>query len=411
MLPIDEKKEMGTENDYNVQNQQLIKAANPDRELKSSYKRGVNQKSKVKSSFISGISQISKIVQSSTIKNKLYDISNPLVIVAGIGDYDEGIMPSLSGINQDYANTVYTFYHVFGYSILYQTKSNQIKYITNESNSNGNDPSDDQQEKLTIHSIKANAKLHWTDEELEDFFQKGKEYIKPNKHDSCIFVISSHGEQEGVILPSNGEEVQLESLLYPYMGQSCKYLIDKPKIAFVDACRGSMGAKPIIPDKMEMGNIDESKTHEKDALITEAKATDNVADATDVESVGIQPDSGNQDEKDDKIVQNSYVPQQHSTKENDLIEINQQFYHPRANFMIVYANPEGYAATDGDIKGGYLVRAMKRVFSDLTVSLNQTLDEIVVKIRTEATKMAGKGAVQCAESVSTMTYQVVFDKR
>ena len=79
--------------------------------------------------------------------------------------------------------------------------------------------------------------------------------------------------------------------------------------------------------------------------------------------------------------------------------------------MIVYANPEGYAATDGDIKGGYLVRAMKRVFSDLTVSLNQTLDEIVVKIRTEATKMAGKGAVQCAESVSTMTYQVVFDKR
>lgn len=94
-----------------------------------------------------------------------------------------------------------------GYTILYQNKDNEIEYKTNSN-----------QEKISLHKIKENAKTHWIDDELQEFFTNGKEYIENNKHDSCIFILSSHGEAEGVIINSEGEEVLLESLFNQYMG-------------------------------------------------------------------------------------------------------------------------------------------------------------------------------------------------
>ena len=85
-------------------------------------------------------------------------------------------------------------------------------------------------------------------------------------------------------------------------------------------------------------------------------------------------------------------------------------YHAQSNFMIIYANPESYAALDAGLKGGYLIRAVKNVFSSLEISLNSTLDVLAVKIRKQASDAAGKAIAQVAENVSTMTYHVKFLK-
>ena len=313
--------------------------------------------------------------------------------MVGIGDYDTGVMPPLIGANQDYINIIYTFYHILGYSILYKNKNNQIEYIKkkNCNNINTNSKNDS---RLSLHESKANSKVHWTDEELEEFFEKTKTYIESNKHDSCIFVLSAHGEQGGVILSSNGEEVSLEALFYQYMGQSCKYLIDKPKIVFIDACRGKMRAKPIVPDQRDMF------MHENNNDIHSVEESKNTLDDHDgMNTSGIQMN----DDKYGKFGMFRDGNESNSAK-NDIAS----FYHPRANFMVVYANPDGYVAGDGGFKGGYLIRAIKRVFSNVTVSLNDTLDDLVAKVRLQAKQMAGMGAVQCVEHVSTMTYKVSF---
>ena len=101
-------------------------------------------------SFLSGLSQISKMVltKNNIAKTIKYTISNPLIVIFGIGDYDKNIMPSLIGVPQDYINCISTFLQM-GYCTLYQTKSNQLKYI---------DTSDTQLEKVDLRQCKINAK-------------------------------------------------------------------------------------------------------------------------------------------------------------------------------------------------------------------------------------------------------------
>ena len=47
----------------------------------------------------------------------------------------------------------------------------------------------------------------------------------------------SHGEREG-IYGIDGNVVTFKDILDKFMGRNCTALIDKPKIFFVQACRG-----------------------------------------------------------------------------------------------------------------------------------------------------------------------------
>ena len=90
-----------------------------------------------------------------------------------------------------------------------------------------------------------------------------------------------------------------------------------------------------------------------------------------------------------------------------MIRINQKDYHPEANFRYIYGNPDGYVVPDST-KGGYLIRATKKILSNSKISFELTLDEIVNKIRRETNSLAGKAAVSCVQDVSTMMYPVKF---
>ena len=98
----------------------------------------------------------------------------------------------------------------------------------------------------------------------------------------------------------------------------------------------------------------------------------------------------------------------------DLVEhaqVPDNWYHSLENFRYIYANPDGYAVADGFKSGGYLIRAVKRTFSNLEISLNQTLGDMIHQIRVVTKETAGRGAVECVQDVSTMTYKVHFRKR
>ena len=61
-----------------------------------------------------------------------YEISNCLVVIFGIGEYDG--VNDLSGISQDYKNLVSIFYKQFGYSIEFFGESNKLIYCNKEAN-------------------------------------------------------------------------------------------------------------------------------------------------------------------------------------------------------------------------------------------------------------------------------------
>ena len=58
-----------------------------------------------------------------------------------------------------------------------------------------------------------------------------------NDVDSCIVVLLSHGV-DGAIVGSDCENVPLQDLFLYFDGQNCPKLLRKPKLFFIQACRG-----------------------------------------------------------------------------------------------------------------------------------------------------------------------------
>ena len=72
----------------------------------------------------------------------------------------------------------------------------------------------------------------------------------------CFFMaVSSHGDR-GSVLGTDGVSVPIEShILTPFNGANCPSLISKPKVFFLQACRGNEKDFCVkIPDNQTDGN-------------------------------------------------------------------------------------------------------------------------------------------------------------
>ena len=158
-----------------------------------------------------------------------FEIKDPLVVMMCIGEYHDKSQ-NLIGVGADYKNTVLAFNSTYNYSVFYMNNKNENMYVT---------------EKIDIKTAKLSrrVKIEWTEKEIVSFFKNARDIIVENKHDGLITVISSHGEGQGVILDSNYEEVSLIEIFSTFSSFYCQYLEDKPKIMFIDACRGQMLSK------------------------------------------------------------------------------------------------------------------------------------------------------------------------
>ena len=100
------------------------------------------------------------------------------------------------------------------------------------------------------------------------------------------------------------------------------------------------------------------------------------------------------------------IKKQHS----ELYHRFDDLYHNEANTRFLFANPDGYAAIDGGIKGGYLIQATKHVFCKLDQIYQKNLDNIVNQIRLETRKLVGSGTMQNVEDVNRINFNVLFQK-
>ena len=458
-----------------------------------------------------------------------YQISKSLVAILGIGDYDG--MANLDGIIKDYKNIIHTFYEKFNYSIIFKDSQNKLHYCNRSQN-----------KKLKTKQFK----IRWSEDEIDDFIQNIVETVtnENNNHDSMIFFISSHGESNGVILDSDCEEVQLLRIFYPFFGQQCPELIDKPKLFIVDACRGSMRSKVFTTTKTKSkikanttvdktisinSNSDETKddnsnsgnTNNSDAINAGTKTSNTNSDIdasfkffdndndgmisfedlkitfekigeqlsdSDINNIIKEFDKNKNNfidknefsdlmnEKQYNINCSTSIPMEKDNKKpNDTTKYNviesdkskpirggngnkfdttnandalktdtmskdksmsedendenkeskveskqdddqfedfkeKAFYHCEANSRFIYANPDGYAAVDGGINGGYLIQATKKIFCKHPEVFEQDLNGIIDKIRVKTKELVGKGAMQNVEDVNRMQYTIFFDK-
>ena len=299
-------------------------------------------------------------IASQWLHEKTMTISNPLVVILGIGEYDG--MPNLIGITKDYQNMIIIFNKLFKYDILYKLSNN--KYNNNKSQGN----------------VKDSFKLKWSCNEIDEFIDDIKELLgnDDKKYDSLLFIISCHGEAEGLILDSECEEYSLFALYSEFNGIQLADFAHCPKLFMVDACRGRMKS-PKVPVSYKLDvKLQELMVYPK-GISDKSK---------------FKP-SGNDDIDDSKYNKQSQLSEQ---------KIN---IHSEANFFFVYANPEGYAAFDGGNKGGYLIQAIYKVFKKKEI-LSKNLDSIILHVAEKVKQLVGLQSMQHVQTVSNVHYRINF---
>ena len=84
---------------------------------------------------------------------------------------------------------------------------------------------------------------------LKDIKKKVEKFSKDLSHhqaQACVVCIMSHGGEGGKIYGTDGEHVVLSELKAFFNNVNCKALHNKPKLFFVQACRGSMHEHSLI---------------------------------------------------------------------------------------------------------------------------------------------------------------------
>ena len=306
-----------------------------------------------------------------------------------IGDYKEDDDLRDLKAKTDYCQMIHTFHDVWGYSVFFQcneknsgsTKDKLLDPILNGLNRQ-------QFKKQCKCQKKFDFKDTWTWEEIDTLCENGKELLRNAPTDGCydslIFIVSCHGEEE-CIIDSKGEVYQLLSLFSHFQNKNIPYLTDKPKIFFLDLCRGS-SVHPAAPNSIS-GNS--SKTNE-------SIASHFVSVPRHVSTSHLTNDAGAR-----RVSHIEY-------SEVDYVRLMQEV-HREANFAKIYSNPAGYAAVEGT-SGGVLIRSIKYVFSNVNEVKKGTLDDVYRQISNKSHKRTKRLALTQPNYDHTMTFKISFDK-
>lgn len=78
-----------------------------------------------------------------------------------------------------------------------------------------------------------------TKRQMLDLFEETRLMEDLVEHDSFICIIMSHGDEEG-ILAADSQSVPVDSIIAKFQGNKCPQLATKPKLFFLQACRGKV---------------------------------------------------------------------------------------------------------------------------------------------------------------------------
>ena len=335
------------------------------------------------------------VVQNRAVWTKIVSkiVSNPLVVILCIGKYD-GMASLIESITIDYRNMVHVFHDIFGYSIFYKNGVNNKSILIPPVNKSDHGVKNDINNQKNCQCVK---KKYYKNEWLSE--KKCDDYNNNNgkcNHDDCdgtfdeinefcvdvqselndknnnknydglIFILSCHGESNGVILDSKAQEYPLQYIYAKFNNKYCQSLISKPKLFFIDCCRGSMREKAA---KFNPQNNDNNNA-------MKAKGTE--------------------------------IDNENKKKKENAIDLSNQV-HQESNFYKLFANPDGWASIDS-LKGGVLIRSIKKVFLEDDKILSTPLHDIFLQISSISHKDSKYVSIQRPESTTTLDHKVMFAK-
>ena len=298
-------------------------------------------------------------------------IFNPIIVILGIGEYDFDVGDNLIGIPKDYRNIIHSMNHCHGYSYIYQTKSNKLIHETKQG----------QCFKSVNDEIENTCKKKWSSDEIEEFNENVRDIIDSdnNNYDALIYFISCHGDEDDVIYDSEGEEYSLEYIFNIFNNKECAHLRRKPKIYFIDACRGKMRTERINDPNTTTSdtnnntageNNDSKETETEDEKNNDCKSekNDDLTVKT-VSGLAILRTLGNINSKS-----------KNKKKDKRSKKEKRQSYLEEEDCRKIFANTKGHAAVDGGTKGGYLIRSFTKIFGH-TDAFKNDLNNMIVMTR------------------------------
>jgi len=211
-----------------------------------------------------------------------------------------------------------------------------------------------------------------TKEQLESVMQE-QATLDHRKSDCFLCVIMSHGNQEKIVTSDN-EEISFEQIMAPI--KTCDSLVNKPKLFFIQACRG-----------------------ENDAEFSSSKPRSSSAQSiSSNRGVGAQNNMSDHD----KNTTPNYSPQINSKPKTTKIE-------NESDLLVYYSTLPNHLSFSKDIsKGTVFIKSLCEVFDTYAYKNlpknNLSLSQMITKIN-ESVMSQG---VQIADPVFRMKREVYF---
>ena len=306
-------------------------------------------------------------------------MKKPLVMMIGIGTYPNGgVLGDLIGVPTDYKNMIKLFALHWGYPFVYQTNDNKIEYL------------DKQKLQKKKNTYKKNFKLKWNGDEIGGFVLKSKKIIERIKPDGLIFLISSHGDRENVLIDSEFEEIPIAFIMAEYWNTNggCPYLANKPKLFFLDMCQGPKLPLPkgLLKKhkkiKISTKGPNDTENSYKDKEKDKDKKNENHKNSSNNNN-NDQHETSNDETKNSDKQENNEDNKENTMNWKDKEDKNYLEYE---NFCVIYGNLENYKVVDGGKFGGYLIRSLKSVLKQRD-ACNLELNQLIILLRNETLRL------------------------
>ena len=293
----------------------------------------------------------------------------------GIGKYDNKDINDLIGMNNDYKNMKLAFNYHFGYSMFYRTE-----------NSDDHDIKQCDKKCATISDCHDSFKIHWTEDEVLDFVEDIQDYLMKNGEyfDGLIFIISSNAHEKHEnreILASDSIPIQLASIFYEFNSKNCPSLANDPKIFFIDSRKGS-------------------KTSIANSNVNNKNNTLGIEKLLDKSLQGVGEDGS------------MHISFGNNNNSEMYISDESLMFHTEQEFRYIFANADGYVASDNKENGGFLIESIKDIFCDPNVG-SHDFDQIMRQIRKrveEKTSNINPLGPQNVQEVVNSNFKITFAK-
>lgn len=190
------------------------------------------------------------------------------------------------------------------------------------------------------------------EEILRDVESIASEEVLP-EHDCFVLWLMSHG-RSGEVFGSDEIPLTIQAIKDRLSNESCAALTGKPKLLFVQACRGEEGDKAV---RIPSDNVDQSTVHQTEST-----------------------------------------------------SVSYKLISRHSDFLTCYATVDGHMSMRSHSEGSFFVRAFVKIFEQHAA--NDTLDSLLNKIRKEVSEMVvrieGQEYIQIPQAETTLLKDLKF---